>query len=243
MDGCAPKTKRPPADVIVLDAGLPYLGGRSRLWVVRRSHGGALFVWRRPGLWPLPAKLTPPSIAALGGWVAIRSRGELSQVFLALVAALTAFGTINAAAAAVGAWVRRPSEGSGSFNAIAKLWKDFNRRALMAAISDLDATHAYIAETIREYPIVLFMKGSPSSPQCGFSATIVDVLRHYDVSVHAIDVLSNPAVRQGIKVYSDWPTIPQLYVNGAFVGGCDIVREMHETGELAELMGAVRTGP
>jgi monothiol glutaredoxin len=80
------------------------------------------------------------------------------------------------------------------------------------------------------------MKGTPERPQCGFSAAVVDVLRRYDVAVHAVDVLADPAIRQAIKTYSDWPTIPQLYLNGTFVGGCDIVREMHATGELAGLI-------
>jgi monothiol glutaredoxin len=99
-----------------------------------------------------------------------------------------------------------------------------------------DAATTRIADTIRAHPVVLFMKGTLERPQCGFSAAVVDVLRHYDVPVHAIDVLADPAIRQAIKVYSDWPTIPQLYLNGTFVGGCDIVREMHTMGELAELI-------
>ena len=86
--------------------------------------------------------------------------------------------------------------------------------------------------------MVLFMKGTPAHPQCGFSAAVVHVLRQYDVPVHTIDVLADPALRQAIKTYSDWPTIPQLYLNGNFVGGCDIVREMHATGELAELIAS-----
>jgi monothiol glutaredoxin len=98
-----------------------------------------------------------------------------------------------------------------------------------------DAT-TRIADTIRAHPVVLFMKGTPERPQCGFSAAVVDVLRHYDVPVYAIDVLADPALRQAIKTYSDWPTIPQLYLNGTFVGGCDIVREMHAMGELAGLI-------
>jgi monothiol glutaredoxin len=97
-----------------------------------------------------------------------------------------------------------------------------------------------IAETINAHPVVLFMKGTPAFPQCGFSAAVVEALRHYDVPFHAVDVLADPAIRQGIKVFSDWPTIPQLYVSGAFVGGCDIVREMHATGELAELITGSR---
>lgn len=99
-----------------------------------------------------------------------------------------------------------------------------------------DAANTQIANAIKTHPVVLFMKGTPQRPQCGFSAAVVDVLRHYEVPVHAIDVLAHPAIRQAIKSYSDWPTIPQLYLNGTFVGGCDIVREMHATGELAELI-------
>ena len=106
----------------------------------------------------------------------------------------------------------------------------------MTETTDGKATHANIAETIKAHPVVLFMKGTPARPQCGFSAGVIDVLRHYDVPVHAIDVLADPTTRQAIKAYSDWPTIPQLYLNGTFVGGCDIVREMHETGELAALI-------
>jgi monothiol glutaredoxin len=106
----------------------------------------------------------------------------------------------------------------------------------MTEIADLHDVQAHIAETLEAHPIVLFMKGTPSNPQCGFSAAVVHVLRHYDVPVHAVDVLRDPALRQGIKSYSDWPTIPQLYVDGAFIGGCDIIREMHETGELGALL-------
>src|SRR6267154_184830 len=73
---------------------------------------------------------------------------------------------------------------------------------------------------------------------CSAMAATVDVLRRHDVAFHAVDVLSDPALRQGIKTYSDWPTVPQLYIGGAFVGGCDIVREMHETGELGELFAS-----
>ena len=103
-----------------------------------------------------------------------------------------------------------------------------------------DAATARIEDAIKAHRVVLFMKGTLEHPQCGFSAAVVDVLRHYDVPVHAIDVLAHPAIRQAIKVYSDWPTIPQLYLNGNFIGGCDIVREMHATGELAELIGNTR---
>ncbi len=84
--------------------------------------------------------------------------------------------------------------------------------------------------------VVLFMKGSASFPQCGFSAAVVHVLNHLGVKFRDINVLTDPALREGIKQFSNWPTIPQLYVKGEFVGGCDIVREMYETGELAETL-------
>jgi monothiol glutaredoxin len=103
---------------------------------------------------------------------------------------------------------------------------------------NVDDVQARIAETIRVHPIVLFMKGSPSRPQCGFSAAVVETLAHYGVPIHAVDVLANPAVRRAVKTFSDWPTIPQLYVDGAFLGGCDIVLEMHKTGELALALAA-----
>jgi monothiol glutaredoxin len=92
-----------------------------------------------------------------------------------------------------------------------------------------------IQQEISETPVVLFMKGSPVFPQCGFSAAVVQILSRLGVKFKGIDVLSDPEVRQGIKEFSNWPTIPQLYVKGEFIGGCDIVREMYETGELKEV--------
>jgi len=93
-----------------------------------------------------------------------------------------------------------------------------------------------IKQNIEENDVVLFMKGTPVFPQCGFSAAVVGVLTHLGVKFKGIDVLEDMEVRDGIKQFSDWPTIPQLYVKGEFVGGCDIVREMYETGELSELL-------
>jgi monothiol glutaredoxin len=88
---------------------------------------------------------------------------------------------------------------------------------------------------VEGHDVVLFMKGSPVFPQCGFSAAVVQILSHLGVKFKGIDVLQDPGLRQGIKDFSSWPTIPQLYVKGEFVGGCDIVREMAETGELEQL--------
>jgi len=93
-----------------------------------------------------------------------------------------------------------------------------------------------IEREISEHDVVLFMKGTPVFPQCGFSSLVVRVLSHLGVKFKGVDVLNDPALRQGIKAFSDWPTVPQLYVKGEFVGGCDIIREMYETGELAELL-------
>jgi monothiol glutaredoxin len=95
--------------------------------------------------------------------------------------------------------------------------------------------HDRIRQQVTDNPVVLFMKGTPVFPQCGFSATVVQILSHIGVKFKGIDVLSDASVREGIKEFSSWPTIPQLYVKGEFVGGCDIVREMFETGELQQM--------
>jgi monothiol glutaredoxin len=90
----------------------------------------------------------------------------------------------------------------------------------------------FIAEQVASNDVVLFMKGTAQSPQCGFSAQVVKMLDHLDVVYRDIDVLASDALRKGIKEFSDWPTVPQLYVKGQFLGGCDIVREMFQSGEL-----------
>jgi monothiol glutaredoxin len=99
-----------------------------------------------------------------------------------------------------------------------------------------DPIHERVEREINEQDVVLFMKGIAVFPQCGFSSVVVQVMSHLGVKFKGIDVLSDPALRQRIKLFSDWPTIPQLYVKGEFIGGCDIVREMFETGELAHLL-------
>ena len=95
-----------------------------------------------------------------------------------------------------------------------------------------ESTHDRIANDIASSDVVLFMKGTPVFPQCGFSAAVVQILSNVGVKFKAVDVLKDPEVRQGIKEFSNWPTIPQLYVKGEFVGGCDILREMYEAEEL-----------
>ena len=92
-----------------------------------------------------------------------------------------------------------------------------------------------IQKLIKENSICLFMKGTPSEPQCGFSMTVSNILKHLNVNFKGINVLEDESLRQGIKEFSDWPTIPQLYVKKEFIGGCDIIREMHENGELTTL--------
>lgn len=99
-----------------------------------------------------------------------------------------------------------------------------------------DATQAIIAKTIADNDIVLFMKGTKQFPQCGFSATAAKILEHLGVQFKDINVLEDAAVRDGIKTFSNWPTIPQLYVKGEFVGGCDIMKEMYAAGELHDLI-------
>ena len=96
-----------------------------------------------------------------------------------------------------------------------------------------------IKQQVESHPVVLFMKGTAQFPQCGFSASVVQVLKACGVKdLHTVNVLEDPEIRQGIKDFANWPTIPQLYVKGEFVGGADIVREMHQSGELQKLLAA-----
>ena len=98
-------------------------------------------------------------------------------------------------------------------------------------------TQEQIKQQVNSNPVVLYMKGSPQFPQCGFSGTAVQILKACGVKdLVAVDVLADPAIRDGIKVYSNWPTIPQLYIKGEFVGGADIMREMYQNGELQKLL-------
>ena len=100
----------------------------------------------------------------------------------------------------------------------------------MASVSE------QIKKDINDNDVVLYMKGTPVQPMCGFSAMAVQILSHVGVKFKGVNVLEDAALRQGIKEFANWPTIPQLYVKGEFVGGCDIMREMYESGELEELM-------
>lgn len=95
---------------------------------------------------------------------------------------------------------------------------------------------------VKGNPVVLFMKGTPSFPMCGFSARVVDVLQQVGAPFEAVNVLASPEVREGIKAYGNWPTIPQLYVQGELVGGCDITLQLHASGELATLLASATAG-
>jgi len=117
----------------------------------------------------------------------------------------------------------------GTHNDFAPKTKDPKEADLQAAIEEM-------RKDIRENHIVLFMKGEPKQPQCGFSAKVVQILAQYGHKYIAYNVLQDPLIRSGVKQISNWPTIPQLYANGEFIGGCDIVSEMHTNNELAEAL-------
>jgi monothiol glutaredoxin len=106
----------------------------------------------------------------------------------------------------------------------------------MSETETKNPVHDWIAKSVAEHPVVLFMKGVPEQPQCGFSAQVVQILDHLGADFVGVNVLQSDALREGIKTYSDWPTIPQLYVKGEFVGGCDIIREMFQSGELGPIL-------
>ena len=99
-----------------------------------------------------------------------------------------------------------------------------------------DDVIAQIDEKVKKNKVMLYMKGTPESPQCGFSAHTIEVLKSYGIPFETEDVLADPKIRDGIKRYSNWPTIPQIFINGKFIGGCDILDELHERGELAPML-------
>lgn len=101
-------------------------------------------------------------------------------------------------------------------------------------------TQAVIKEQVTSNPVVLYMKGTPKFPQCGFSNLATQILKACDVDYLAVDVLADQNIREGIKAYANWPTIPQLYINGEFIGGSDIMRAMYESGELQTLLNAAK---
>ncbi len=109
-------------------------------------------------------------------------------------------------------------------------------------MSDTNPIRNAIAEAIRDNPTILFMKGTPEAPACGFSARTVAALQALDAPFAAVDILPDPRIRQELSAISNWPTIPQLFFNGELVGGCDIVLEMFESGELAETLGVEQSG-
>ena len=99
-----------------------------------------------------------------------------------------------------------------------------------------EETKNFIQDNIDNNEVVLFMKGTPDAPQCGFSMAVSNILKGLNVKFEGVNVLADQNLREGIKVYSDWPTIPQLYVKGEFIGGCDIVKEMYQDGELQKVL-------
>ncbi len=105
----------------------------------------------------------------------------------------------------------------------------------------MDSVQKKIDDLLHEHDVVLFMKGTPQFPQCGFSQRVVGLLQASGAPYAAVNVLLDDAIREGIKAYANWPTIPQLYVGGEFVGGCDIISEMHDSGELETLLAPFRS--
>ena len=100
-----------------------------------------------------------------------------------------------------------------------------------------EAIQQRIQEDISNNKVMLYMKGTPEEPQCGFSAQVVNILKQHEVPFKTFNIFEDEGIRQGIKEFSDWPTIPQLYVDGEFIGGCDIVAELHSNGELTKILG------
>lgn len=102
-----------------------------------------------------------------------------------------------------------------------------------------DPIHEQIETDIKKFPVVVYMKGTKEAPLCGFSHTVVEIFKRLNAPVHTVDVLANPAIREGIKTFTNWPTIPQVFVKGEFIGGCDITRDLYQNGELAKKLSGV----
>ncbi|KAG9401507.1 monothiol glutaredoxin grx5 [Aphanomyces cochlioides] len=124
---------------------------------------------------------------------------------------------------------------AGSVRFFSESHDDFKPKYHAAPSSDKDDVLKLIKSHVETYPIMLYMKGTPSSPQCGFSRQVVQILHAQGVSFDSVNLLDHPEIREGVKEFSQWPTIPQLFVKGEFIGGCDIVTDMHKSGELEDL--------
>lgn len=105
----------------------------------------------------------------------------------------------------------------------------------------INPAHEEITKAIQKYPVVVYMKGTKEAPLCGFSHTVVEIFKTLGAPVHSVDVLSNPTVRDAIKTFTNWPTIPQVFVKGEFIGGCDIIRDLYESGELEKKLKTALT--
>jgi len=112
--------------------------------------------------------------------------------------------------------------------------------AKRTVINDDEEAFNVIKDHVKNNPIMVYMKGNPSQPMCGFSGKVVGILQKEEVDFSSVNVLEYPNIREGVKKFSEWPTIPQLYVNGEFIGGCDIITTMHENGELKELLSELK---
>lgn len=125
---------------------------------------------------------------------------------------------------------------SGAVRFFSDSHDDFKPIKKDVADDDMKEVLELIDKQVKENPLLLFMKGTPSKPQCGFSLQVVRILNAVGADFSSINVLEYPAIREGVKKYSEWPTIPQLYVNGEFIGGCDIITNMYKEGELESLL-------
>lgn len=135
-------------------------------------------------------------------------------------------------------WGAARWQSTKSEDSVADSHDDFKPK--VRASKEVLSVHDLIEKDIKENPVVVYMKGVPEAPQCGFSGMVVRILNHHGVSYKARNVLEDSELRDGIKTFSQWPTIPQVYINGEFVGGCDIIMSMQKTGELQNKLEKVR---
>lgn len=169
------------------------------------------------------------------GWrVAVRS-SRRSYASVASLPVLRRTSTLSHVVTPLSACIRYLSDSSSSGS-----HSDFAPQKKAGTVESTEAALKVIDEHVKKNPVMLYMKGTPNQPMCGFSAKVINILKQEEVDYGSVNVLDYPMIRDSVKQYSEWPTIPQLYVAGEFVGGCDIISDLHKSGELAEMLKPIK---
>ena len=178
-----------------------------------------------------------PSLAPPSSTTSVHARAHARHGHATGLAPHTRGPAVRAAVAIATRALSTGGSGSGSLSSDSH--SDFASEKKGPQTADDEEIQQFIAQAVKDHPVLLFMKGTPEAPRCGFSRQVAAVLEREGADFSSADVLSSEEVREGVKKFTNWPTIPQLFVGGEFVGGCDIVTDLHESGELKEMLSKV----